>query len=124
MYVSIGSQQFVSSHDYYFTHRAQKTFVEGHLRLARYYRYHLENFVSVDINVIRTIAGAIETALAISHPGFFDMTSTSEMDVHLSLLPDSHMKISSEISPDTLDVTAVNADKDFEDTAMVPPSSS
>jgi hypothetical protein len=62
MYVSFGIQQFVSLDDYV-SCRAQETVDERSLRLARYYRHHVENYASVDSYLIRTM-GAVETALA------------------------------------------------------------
>ena len=84
MYVSFGIQQFVSLKDYV-SHRVQETVVGRNLRLARYYRYHLENLAPVDTYLIRTV-GAVETALTISHPGFF-VTSKTDMDKHMASLP-------------------------------------
>jgi hypothetical protein len=88
MYVSFGIQQFVCPHEYV-AQRAQETVAERHLRLARYYRYHLETLAPVDSYLLRTMS-AVETALAISHPGFFDM-STHDMDNYTASLPENAM---------------------------------
>jgi hypothetical protein len=112
MYVSFGIQQFVSMDDYV-SHRAQETVAERNLRLARYYRYHLENYAPVDSYLIRTM-GAVETALAISHPGFFDM-STSDMDQYVASLPEKAMN---------MEIEHTNDDSTPMDTKSVPPSGS
>ena len=96
MYVSFGIHQFICPQHDYVMHRAQETVVERHLRFARYYRYHLENLTHVDSYLIRTM-GAVETALAISHPGFFDM-STNDMDKYMASSPE----IDSEMHPSIL----------------------
>ena len=90
MYVSFGIQQFVCPHEYV-AHRAQETVAERNLRLARYYRYHLETLAPVDSYLLRTM-GAVETALAISHPGVFDM-STHDMDNYTASLPENAMRM-------------------------------
>ena len=88
--MSFGIQQFVSLHDYV-THRAQETVDGRNLRLARYYRYHLENLAPVNTYLIHAM-GAVETALAISHPGFFDM-STTDMDNYVASLPETALEM-------------------------------
>jgi hypothetical protein len=85
-YVSFGIQDFVCP-DEYFSHKAQETIDEGHLRLARYYRKHLENHAKIDGFLMQTIPG-VETALAQSHPSFFDM-SLNDMDLYLLELKQS-----------------------------------
>jgi hypothetical protein len=86
MYVSFGIQQFTSPQAY-LAHRAQETTDERNLRLARYYRLHLEQIAPVDSYLIRTVA-AVETALASTNPGFFDM-STQDMDTYMAPLPET-----------------------------------
>jgi hypothetical protein len=46
-YVSFGIQDFVSPDEYY-SHKAQESTEETNLRLARYYRNHLENHSKID----------------------------------------------------------------------------
>ena len=80
-YVSFGIQDFVGP-DEYFMHCANETLENGHLRLARYYRKHLENRSKIDSFLLQSIL-AVETALQLSHPGFFDM-SLKDMDIYLT----------------------------------------
>ena len=84
MYVSFGIQQFVSPHNY-FTHCVQETVVKHNLHLVRYYWYHLGNVAPVDSYLIQTM-GAVKTALAISHPGFLDISTTTDMDAYMASL--------------------------------------
>jgi hypothetical protein len=79
-YVSFGIQDFVSPDEYYM-HKARESPDEENLRLARYYRNHLENHAKVDSFLMQTIP-AVETALEKSHHGFFDM-SLKDMDLYL-----------------------------------------
>ena len=81
MYVSFGIQQFLSLNDYVL-HQAQETADGRNLRLARYYRYHLENQAYVATCLIR-VMGTVETALATSHPGYYDK-STIDMDKYVA----------------------------------------
>ena len=96
MYVLFGIQQFLSLNNYV-SHRAQETADGRNLHLARYYWYHLENQASVATCLIR-IMGAVETALAISHPGYFDM-STIDMDKYAVSMSEKVMDM--EIDLDT-----------------------
>ena len=121
MYVSFGIQQFVSPHDY-IAHRAQETVEERNLRLARYYRYHLENLAPVDSYLIRTI-GAVESTLAISHPGFLSM-STSDMDKYMASMPHNITEMDSQSSPNIHEVAATNDDGDDMDTSTSHPTGS
>jgi hypothetical protein len=89
MYVSFGIQQFLSPQAY-IAHRAQETTDERNLRLARYYRHHLEHLAPVDSYLIRTV-GAVEIELSSSHPGFFDM-STTDMDAYMAATPENSME--------------------------------
>ena len=78
-YVSFGIQDFVGPDDY-FMHCANETTDASHLRLARYYRKHLESKTKIDGFLMQTIS-TVETALSHSHPGFFDM-SLHDMDLY------------------------------------------
>jgi hypothetical protein len=79
-YVPFGIQDFVGP-DEYLSHKAQESAEAGHLRVARYYRYHLENHAKIDDFLMKSIS-AVETSLVKSHPGFFDM-SLKDMDLYL-----------------------------------------
>ena len=107
MYVSFGIQQFISPQEY-IAHRAQETTDGRNLRLARYYRYHLENLANVDSYLIRTM-GAVETALMTSHPGFFDM-STTDMDAYMAALPENKLEIEFPTPPDNDNDASTNND--------------
>ena len=113
--MSFGIQQFVSLDDYV-SYRTQETVDERNLRLVRYYRYHLKNYASVNSYLIRTM-GAVETALATSHPGFFDM-STSDMDQYVASLSEKATDKEIENSASSTD------DSTGMDTTPVPPSGS
>ena len=123
MYVSFGIKQFLSLNDYV-SHRAQETADGCNLRLVRYYRYHLENQASVATCLIR-IMGTVETALATSHPGYFDM-STIDMDKYVASMSEKakeDMEIeNSEFSTD--EQTMTDADSTRMDATPVPPSGS
>jgi hypothetical protein len=82
-YVQLGIQQFASP-NLYQIHVAKESTEEKSLRLARYFRFHLENKAEVLPLLLKTIA-SIEKALATTHPGFFDM-STREMDTYMQAL--------------------------------------
>jgi hypothetical protein len=82
-YVQLGIQQFASP-NLYQIHVAKESTEEKSLRLARYFRFHLENKAEVLPLLLKTIA-SIEKALATTHPGFFDM-STKEMDMYTQAL--------------------------------------
>ncbi|KAI2496154.1 hypothetical protein MHU86_18340 [Fragilaria crotonensis] len=79
-YVSFGIQDFVSPDEYY-SHKAHESVEAENLRLARYYRNHLENHAKIDGFLMQTIS-AVETALAQTHPSFFDL-SLNDMDSYL-----------------------------------------
>ena len=121
MYVSFGIQQFVSPHDY-IAHRAQETVEERNLRLARYYRYHLENLAPVDSYLIRTM-GAVESTLAISHPSFLDM-STIDMDKYMASMPHNDTEMDSQSPPNHHEAAATNDDGDAMDTSTAHPTGS
>ena len=82
-YVQLGIQQFASP-NLYQIHVAKESPDDKSLRLARYFRFHLENKAEVLPLLLKTIA-SIETALSTTHPGFFDM-STKEMDTYMQAL--------------------------------------
>jgi hypothetical protein len=82
-YVQLGIQQFASP-NLYQIHVAKESTEDKSLRLARYFRFHLENKAEVLPLLLKTIA-SVEKALATSHPGFFDL-STTEMDTYLHAL--------------------------------------
>ncbi|KAI2502678.1 hypothetical protein MHU86_11803 [Fragilaria crotonensis] len=71
---------FVSPDEYY-SHKAHESVEAENLRLARYYRNHLENHAKIDGFLMQTIS-AVETALAQTHPSFFDL-SLNDMDSYL-----------------------------------------
>ena len=122
MYVSFGIQQFVSPHDY-IPHRAQETVEERNLRLARYYRYHLENSAPVDKYLIRTM-DTVEATLAISHPGFLAM-STNDMDKYMASMPYNDTEMDSTSSPHTHEAdTTTYDDGDAMDTSTAHPTGS
>ena len=96
-YVSFGIQDFVSPDEYYL-HKDQESIEETNLRLARYYRNHLENHAKIEGYLMQTISD-VETTLAQSHPGFFDM-SLQDMDLYLLGLKKSATKSTSmDIAP-------------------------
>ena len=121
MYVSFGIQQFVSPHDY-IAHRAQETVEERNLRLARYYRYHLETLSPVDSHLIHTM-GAVDTALATSHPGFFDM-STNDMDKYTASMPHNATDMVNQPPPHIHEAAATNVTENDMDTSPHHPSGS
>ena len=82
-YVQLGIQQFASP-SLYQIHVTKETTEEKSLRLARYFRFHLENKAEVLPLLLKTIA-TVEKTLASSHPGFFDM-STKDMDDYIHTL--------------------------------------
>lgn len=100
-YVSFGIQDFVGPDEYY-THKEKESTEETHLRLARYYRNHLEHHAKIDGFLLQTIS-AVETALAQSHPGFFDM-SLKDMDSYLR-----NCKTSSEDKANPMDIDIDNS---------------
>ena len=79
-YVALGIQQFSDPKEY-LIQRNKETSTETNLRLARYYRLHLENKKTVDKYLIQLMVG-VEAALQYAHPGYFDM-SVMDMDAHL-----------------------------------------
>jgi len=82
-YVQLGIQQFASP-NLYQIHIAKESSDEKSLRLARYFRFHLENKADVLPLLLKTIA-SVEKTLSVSHPGFFDM-STKDMDLYMQAL--------------------------------------
>ena len=89
-YVTFGIQDFDSLLTYQ-THIAKETQHEGYLRVARYYRNHLTTQTPVDRDLLKTMP-KIETALALSHPGFFDMSLT-DIDAYLHALTPAGMDL-------------------------------
>jgi hypothetical protein len=102
-YVQLGIQQFASP-NLYQIHVAKESSDEKSLRLARYFRFHLENKAEVLPLLLKTIA-SVEKTLASTHPGFFDM-STMEMDTYLQTL-----KKVSRTTPPTSQLTQDETDK-------------
>ena len=76
-YIAFGIQQFDSPAKY-FAQCDAETPDEKNLRLARYYRLHLEKNVQVERHLMIKINTA-ESALKVSYPGYFEM-SIGEMD--------------------------------------------
>jgi hypothetical protein len=103
IYVALGIQDFLSP-DEYFRNKAHESNDSENLRLARYYRNILENHAKVDELLLKTIS-TVETALAESHPGFFDM-SLKDMDSYRLKLKqpadDALMDIDSNSKPSSL----------------------
>ena len=106
-YVSFGIQQFVSPSSY-LEYRNTETPDEKNLRIARYYRLHLENDAPIDRHLMKVIVD-VETALQLSHPGFFAL-SLVEMDEYILQLPapDSIMEIEPE-NPSAKSSTSVSS---------------
>ena len=77
--MTFGFQDFVSPISYQ-QHLATESIDDGHIRQARNFRNHLENDAPVT-HLMWTIQ-SVESALATTHPGFFDMT-LAEMDTYL-----------------------------------------
>jgi hypothetical protein len=102
-YVQLGIQQFASP-NLYQIHVAKESTDDKSLRLARYFRFHLENKAEVLPLLLKTIA-SIEKALATTHPGFFDM-STKDMDAYMQAL-----KNVSRTAPPTLPLTQDETEK-------------
>ena len=109
MYVSFGIQQFLSPQEY-LAHRAQETTDGRNLRLARYYRHHLEQLAPIKSYLIRTVV-AVETALASSHPGYFDM-STNDMDTYMASLSETapNAAVEAHLATTNTDVTMTTDD--------------
>jgi hypothetical protein len=71
-YAAFGIQEYHSITEC-FTERKKASPEGKNLRLARYYRLHLENQAPVP-RFLMGIILEVEQALEITHPGFFDMT--------------------------------------------------
>ena len=82
-YVAFGIQDFVCPHDY-FVQQQKDTEEERQLRLARYYRRHVETNTPVNMNLLKAV-GEIELALQASHPLFLDMC-LADMDRYVTNL--------------------------------------
>jgi hypothetical protein len=102
-YVQLGIQQFASP-NLYQIHVAKESTDEKSLRLARYFRFHLENNAEILPLLLKTIA-TVEKTLASTHPGFFDM-STKEMDTYIQTL-----KTVSRTTPPTSQLTQDETEK-------------
>jgi hypothetical protein len=97
-YVIFGIQQFDSPAKY-FSHCDAETHDAKNLRIARYYRLHLENSAPIDRALMAKIS-TVETALKVSHPGYFEL-SVGEMDEYVQQLsPDSMVLESHAVSSD------------------------
>ena len=100
-YVSFGIQDFEGPDDYYI-HCANESSDARHLRLARYYRKHLEAKAKIDGFLMQSIS-AIKTSLSRSYPGFFDM-SLGDMDSYCEQLKaqgnNTHDEQEMEITPE------------------------
>ncbi len=68
----------------YLRHKEHITADKENLRLARYYRKHLEHRASTDAALLKTIS-VVEVELQRSHTGYFDM-SLNAMDSYLQKL--------------------------------------
>jgi hypothetical protein len=88
-YVQLGIQQFASP-NLYQIHIAKESPDEKSLRLARYFRFHLENKAEIPPLLLKTIA-SVEKTLANTHPGFFDM-STKDMDDYTQTIKNVNRK--------------------------------
>ena len=80
-YVAFGIQDYASPTEYQMA-IANESSDTKHLRVARYYRKLLENRAKIDGFLLQSMP-EVENALAISHPGFFDM-SLKDMDLYLN----------------------------------------
>ena len=105
-YVAFGIQQFDSPATY-LTQCASETPDEKNLRVARYYRFHLESHALIERHLMQHIT-TVETALKVSYPGYFEM-SVREMDEYVrQLSPVDAMEIESQSQANdslTTDVT-------------------
>ena len=96
-YIAFGIQQFESPAKY-FAQCDAETPDEKNLRLARYYRLHLENNAQVERHLMQKIS-TVETALKVSYPGYFEM-SVGEMDEYVRQLSPDPMALESQIESD------------------------
>ena len=108
-YIAFGIQQFDSPAKY-FAQCDAETPDEKNLRLARYYRLHLENNVQAERHLMIKI-NTVESALKVSYPGYFEM-SVGEMDEYARQLSPDPMELESQImsddtTDDTMDVVLV-----------------
>ena len=102
-YVQLGIQQFASP-SLYQIHTTKESDEEKSLRLARYFRFHLENKAEVLPLLLKTIA-SVEKTLTSTHPGFFDM-STKDMDAYINAL----QNVSRKASPNSQTMTQAETD--------------
>ena len=79
-----------ASPNLYQIHIAKESPDEKSLRLARYFRFHLENKAEIPPLLLKTIA-SVEKTLANTHPGFFDM-STKDMDDYTQTIKNVNRK--------------------------------
>jgi hypothetical protein len=91
-YIVFGIQQFESPAKY-FAQCDAETPDEKNLRLARYYKLHLENNVQADRHLMKKIT-TVESALTVSYPGYFEM-SVGEMDEYIRHLSPDPMELES-----------------------------
>jgi hypothetical protein len=89
-YIVFGIQQFESPAKYFAQCEAE-TPDEKNLRLARYYKLHLENNVQADRHLMKKIT-TVESALQVSYPGYFEM-SVGEMDEYIRQLSPDPMEL-------------------------------
>ena len=120
-YVAFGIQEFVCPHDYYVQYE-KETEEERHLRLARYYRLHVETKTQVEPNLLKSI-GEIEITLQHSHPLFLDMC-LADMDQYLKNLNSNTPMEDINDAPDSLveKMTASNVTTEQNEQAPTPPS--
>ena len=102
-YVAFGIQDFDSITEY-FENRKSATTEAKNLRLARYYRNHLEHRAPVPRSLLAIMIN-LEAALAVSHPGYFDM-NLDDMDRYLKELPDANMEVDSDSTSTPADATS------------------
>ena len=96
-YIAFGIQQFDSPAKY-FAQCDAETPDEKNLRLARYYRLHLENNVQAERHLMIKI-NTVESALKVSYPGYFEM-SVGEMDKYARQRSPDPMELESQIESD------------------------
>ena len=107
--MAFGIQDFESI-TAYFEDRKTATTEAKHLSLARYYRNHLENLAAGVPRSLLAITINLETALAVSHPGYF-YENLANMGKDLKDLPVSNMEVASDSTSTAVDASsATHAD--------------
>ncbi len=111
-YIAFGIQQFDSPAKY-FAQCDAETPDEKNLRLARYYRLHLENNVQAERHLMIKI-NTVKAALKVSYPGYFEM-SVGEMDEYACQLSPNPLELESQImsedmTDDIMDVVLATQD--------------